>query len=54
MRLSTGLRFSEAAKVFFDEDEVAEPDPDHSLDEERLIVLDYSIRLRVIVVVHVI
>ncbi len=29
------VRFPEAASVFFDEDAIFEPDPDHSEDEHR-------------------
>lgn len=49
-----GVRFPEAASVFFDEDAIFEADPDHSFDEDRYIVLGCSIRLRAILVVHVI
>ncbi len=47
------VRFTEAASVFFDEDARFEPDPDHSEGEERYIVLGYSIRERILLVVHV-
>jgi uncharacterized DUF497 family protein len=48
------VRFTEAASVFFDEYALFEPDPDHSDDEDRYIVLGYSIRADVLLVVHVI
>ena len=46
--------FSIKFTVFFDEDAVFEPDPDHSFEEDHYIVLGYSIRARVLLVVHVI
>jgi len=48
------VRFPEAASVFFDEDAIFEPDPDHSEDEQRYDVLGYSIRQHILLVVHVI
>ena len=48
------VRFPEAASVFFDEDAIFEPDPDHSEDEQRFDVLGYSIRQHILLVVHVI
>lgn len=48
------VRFTEAASVFFDEDAIFEPDPDHSEDEQRYDVLGYSIRQHILLVVHVI
>jgi len=47
------VRFPEAASVFFDERALFEPDLDHSDEEERYIVLGYSIRERMLLVVHV-
>jgi uncharacterized DUF497 family protein len=47
------VRFTEAASVFFDDHARFERDPDHSDDEERYIVLGYSIRERILLVVHV-
>lgn len=47
-----GIRFPEAATVFFDENAKFDSDPDHSIDEERLIVLGFSIRSNVLLVVH--
>jgi hypothetical protein len=43
-----GVRFPEAATVFFDENAIFENDPDHSLEEDRYIVLGCSIRSRVL------
>ena len=48
------VRFPEAASVFFDEDAIFEPDPDHSEDEQRYDLLGYSIRQHILLVVHVI
>lgn len=48
-----GVRFPEAASVFFDEFALFESDPDHSEDENRYIVLGCSIRADVLLVVHV-
>jgi uncharacterized protein len=47
------VRFTEAASVFFDEDALFEPDPDHSEKENRYIVLGYSISSKLLLVVHV-
>jgi uncharacterized DUF497 family protein len=48
------VRFPEAASVFFDEDAIFEPDPDHSEDEDRYVVLGHSIRTHILMVVHVV
>lgn len=48
------VRFPEAASVFFDEDAIFQPDPDHSDEEQRFDVLGYSIRQHILLVVHVI
>jgi uncharacterized DUF497 family protein len=49
-----GIRFTEAASVFFDESALFEPDPDHSEEERRYDVLGYSIQRHILLVVHVI
>ena len=49
-----GVRFPEAATVFFDENALFEDDPDHSEEEDRYLVLGHSIRANVLLVVHVI
>jgi uncharacterized DUF497 family protein len=49
-----GVRFPEAASVFFDEAALFEDDPDHSSEENRYIVLGYSIKSRIVLVVHVV
>ena len=47
------VRFPEAASAFFDGNALFEADPDHSADESRFIVLRYSVRSKVLLVVHV-
>lgn len=47
-----GVSFEEARSVFFDEQAQLFDDPDHSDQEERLLLLGLSLRLRVLVVVH--
>jgi uncharacterized protein len=47
-----GVGFTEAATVFEDDEALLLPDPDHSVGEERFILLGLSSALRVLVVVH--
>jgi uncharacterized DUF497 family protein len=47
-----GVAFSEARTVFEDADALILPDPDHSEEEERFILLGLSGALRVLVVIH--
>ena len=47
-----GVAFEEARSVFFDEEARVYDDPDHSLVEERFLILGMSLRPRVLVVVH--
>jgi len=47
-----GVSFDEAATVFGDPLSVAIPDPDHSEDEDRFILLGSTYLGRVLVVVH--
>lgn len=47
-----GVTFDEAATVFEDEEALIIPDPDHSVGEERFVLLDLSASLRMLVVVH--
>jgi len=51
-RRKHGVSFEEARTVFVDEDALQIPDPDHSDDEDRFIMLGVSSRLRVLVVCH--
>jgi len=47
-----GVSFDEASTVFADELSLTIPDPDHSDDEERWIIIGRSHRGRLLVVVH--
>jgi uncharacterized protein len=46
------VAFSEAQTVFYDEEALLLDDPDHSVDEDRFILLGLSASLRVLLVVH--
>ena len=47
-----GISFDEAMTVFTDENARLIHDPDHSDDEERFILLGFSSKARLIVVIH--
>jgi uncharacterized DUF497 family protein len=47
-----GVGFREATTVFDDSLSVTIPDPDHSVDEERFLLLGVSNRRRLLVVAH--
>lgn len=47
-----GVSFEEARTVFFDEEAMVYDDPDHSVDEERFLILGISERPRALVVTH--
>ncbi len=47
-----GVRFEEATSVFSDESAKLIDDPDHSVDEERFVLLGLSSALRVLLVCH--
>ncbi len=51
-RRKHGVSFSEAQTVFFDEHALLIPDPEHSGQEERFVLLGLSSALRVFVVCH--
>lgn len=51
-RKKHGVSFEEARTVFADEDGLFLPDPDHSGDEDRFILLGRSRVLRTLVVCH--
>lgn len=51
-RRKHGVSFEEARTVFLDEDALQIPDPEHSEDEDRFVILGVSSRLRVLVVCH--
>ena len=46
------VSFEEAQTVFFDEHAIEFPDPDHSEEENRFLMLGRSFRLRILVVSH--
>jgi uncharacterized DUF497 family protein len=46
------VSFEEALTAFFDDDALVIDDPDHSLDEERFVLLGLSSKVRVVTVVH--
>ena len=47
-----GVTFEEAATVFADANARLKQDPDHSQDEDRFVLLGFSAKLRLLVVVH--
>jgi len=47
-----GVSFDEARSVFSDAEGLLIPDPEHSSQEERFLLLGMSFRLRILVVVH--
>ncbi len=47
-----GVSFEDAKTVFWDENAVLIPDPDHSGDEERFILLGFDRNAKMLVVVH--
>ena len=47
-----GVSFSEAMTVFDDPNVLYKPDPDHSRQEERYIVLGFSEKMRILIVCH--
>ena len=51
-RRKHGVTFEEAKSAFLDENARVIPDPEHSDDEDRFILLGLSVRLRLLVVVH--
>ena len=51
-RKKHGVPFSEAATVFGDSRSLTVADPDHSLEEDRFVLLGLSYRERLLVVVH--
>lgn len=51
-RRKHGVSFEEARSAFLDENARAVPDPDHSDEEDRFVILGLSISLRVPVVCH--
>lgn len=47
-----GIDFSEAKSAFSDEQAKIIPDPDHSDDEDRFVLIGLSLHLRLLVVCH--
>ena len=47
-----GISFEEATTVFADESARLKHDPDHSQQEDRFLLLGFSAKLRILVVVH--
>jgi len=47
-----GVSFTEARTVFYDVNALQFFDPDHSIDEDRFILLGISYKLRIVVVCH--
>ena len=44
------VSFEEAKSVFFDEGALMASDPDHSADEDRFLIIGFSISIRVLLV----
>ncbi|MBI2932141.1 MAG: BrnT family toxin [Planctomycetes bacterium] len=49
-RRKHGVSFSEARTVFFDEGALMTADPDHSDEEDRFLIIGFSIQARVLLV----
>lgn len=47
-----GISFEEAETAFYDDEAVVIPDPEHSQDEERFILLGFSAMARLLTVCH--
>ena len=47
-----GVSFEEAETVFYDENALLISDPEHSLDEERFILMGFSFKSRLLIVCH--
>ncbi|MDX2206489.1 MAG: BrnT family toxin [Gemmatimonadales bacterium] len=47
-----GVTFEEAVSAFADPHSITIPDPDHSIDEDRFILIGRSAMERMLVVVH--
>ncbi len=47
-----GISFDEAKSVFYDDYARVIHDPDHSIDEDRFIIMGMSITLKVLIVSH--
>lgn len=47
-----GISFEEAKSVFFDEEALVIDDPDHSLEEDRFVIIGISSKANLLVVCH--
>lgn len=47
-----GVTFEEATTVFFDEEAILIDDPDHSVDEDRFLLVGLSAQIRLLTVCH--
>jgi len=47
-----GISFEEASTVFADENARLKHDPDHSQEEDRFILVGFSVKLRLLIVCH--
>ena len=47
-----GVSFEEAKTIFFDEEAIEYPDPDHSDDEDRFLLVGRSYQFRMLIVCH--
>ena len=50
--LKHGVSFEEAKTVFYAEAALVIPDPEHSIVEDRFVIMGMSLQKRVLVVVH--
>jgi uncharacterized DUF497 family protein len=46
------ISFEEAKTVFLDEEALLIPDEEHSTEEDRFIIMGFSVQLRILVVCH--
>ena len=46
------VSFEEAETAFYDDNALLIPDPEHSMDEERFVLLGFSYRARLLIVCH--
>ncbi len=51
-RRKHGVSFAEAVSAFADPHSLYMPDPDHSVDEERFVLIGRSAKFRILVVCH--
>jgi|SRR3989339_537377 len=47
-----GISFDEAQSIFYDQNALLINDPDHSIEEERFVLIGLSYKLRILVVCH--